>query len=79
MTPQMAEVLLDIAQNASIRGMRVDGVDLFSVLDFLKYVCHDHSNVRMMWQRLENQMSAEVVTRSYLLKFKGKGQRNTPT
>jgi len=72
MTPQMAEVLLDIAQNASIRGMRVDGVDLFSVLDFLKYVCHDHSNVRMMWQRLENQMSAEVVTRSYHLKFKGK-------
>jgi hypothetical protein len=30
---KMAEVLLDIATNASIRGMRVDGVDLFSVLD----------------------------------------------
>jgi hypothetical protein len=34
----MAEVLLDIAQNASIRGMRVDGVDLFSLLDFITYV-----------------------------------------
>ena len=33
----MAEVLLEIAQNASIRGMRVDGVDLFSVLDFIAY------------------------------------------
>jgi hypothetical protein len=28
----MAEVLLDIAQNASIRGMRVDGVDQWSIL-----------------------------------------------
>jgi hypothetical protein len=35
----MAEVLLDIAQNASIRGMRVDGEDRFSVLDFITYVC----------------------------------------
>jgi hypothetical protein len=78
LTNKMAEVLLEIAQNASIRGMRVDGVDVFSVLDFLKYVCHDHSNVKMMWHRLENQMSAEVVTRSYHLKFKGRGQRNTP-
>jgi hypothetical protein len=30
----MAEVLLEIAQNALIRGMRVDGVNLFSVQEF---------------------------------------------
>ena len=35
----MAQVLLEIAQNASTRGMRVDGVNLFSVLDFIMYVC----------------------------------------
>ena len=74
----MAEVLLEIAQNASIRGMRVDGVDLFSVLDFLKYVCHGHSNVKMMWHRLQNQMSAEEVSRCYKLKFNGKWQQTTP-
>jgi hypothetical protein len=71
----MVEVLLDIAQNASISGMRVN---VFSMLDFLKYVCHNHSNEKMMWYSLENQMSAEEVTRSYHLKFKGRGQRNTP-
>jgi hypothetical protein len=48
------------------------------VLDFLKYVCHDHSNVKMMWHSLENEMSAEVVTKCNHLQFKGLGQRNTP-
>jgi TPP-dependent pyruvate/acetoin dehydrogenase alpha subunit len=41
----MAQVLLEIAQNASIRGMRVDGVDLFSVYDFIKYVCPGHNSI----------------------------------
>ena len=35
---KMAQVMLDIAQNASIRGMRVDGEDRFSVYDFINYV-----------------------------------------
>jgi hypothetical protein len=76
----MAEVLLDVAQNASIRGMRVDGVELFSVLDFLSYVCPERTsnNVKVMWHRLENEMSSDVVTKCNHLKFNGKGQRNTP-
>jgi hypothetical protein len=51
---KMAQVLLDIAQNASIRGMRVDGVDLFSVLDFVMYVCPGHNckYATQMWNRL---------------------------
>ena len=76
----MGEVLLEIAQNASIRGMRVDGVNLFSVLDFLSYVCPERNsnNVKVMWHRLENEMSSDVVTKCYYCKFKGQGQRNTP-
>jgi hypothetical protein len=76
----MAEVLLEIAQNASIRGMRVDGVNLFSVLDFLSYVCPERTsnNVKVMWHRLENEFSSDVVTKCNYLKFNGKGQRNTP-
>jgi hypothetical protein len=58
--------------------MRVDDVDVFSVLDFLNYVCYDRSNVKMMWQSLENQMSAEVITRIYHLRFNGKWQRTNP-
>jgi hypothetical protein len=77
---KMAEVLLDIATNASIRGMRVDGVDLFSVLDFIAYVCPGLSscNVKQTWHRLENACENEVVTKCHHLKFNGKGQRNTP-
>jgi hypothetical protein len=58
----MAEVLLDIAQNACIRGMRVDGVDLFSVIDFLSYVCPgiSYSNVKQTWHRLEIACENEV-------------------
>jgi hypothetical protein len=76
----MAEVLLEIAQNASIRGMRVDGVELFSVLDFIAYVCpgRTSNNVKVMWHRLENEISSDVVTKCNYLKFNGKGQRNTP-
>jgi hypothetical protein len=76
----MAQVLLDIAQNASIRGMRVDGVDLFSVLDFIAYVCPERTSnsVKVMWHRLENEMSSDVVTKCNHLKFNGKGQKNTP-
>jgi hypothetical protein len=48
---KMAEVLLDIATNASIRGMRVDGVDLFSVLDFIAYVCPGLSSCNVgLWR-----------------------------
>jgi hypothetical protein len=51
----MAQVLLDIAQNASIRGMRVDGVDLFSVLDFIAYVCPGRNPIysTQTWNRLD--------------------------
>ena len=71
---------LDIAQNASIRGMRVDGVDLFSVLDFIAYVCPDlgSPNVRQTWHRLENELSLNVVTKCHHCKFTGERQRNTP-
>jgi hypothetical protein len=39
----MAQALLEIAQNASIRGMRVDG-SIFSVC-IIKYVCPGHSSI----------------------------------
>ena len=79
----MAEVLLEIAQNASIRGMRVDGVDLFSVYDFIKYVCPGKNSIYapQMWYRLISNDSNEVtdvLPEWQNLKFKGKGQKNTP-
>ena len=79
----MAEVLLEIAQNASIRGMRVDGVDLFSVYDFIKYVCPGRNSIYAptMWYRLISNDSNEVtdvLPEWQNLKFKGKGQKNTP-
>ena len=48
----MAQVL-EIAQDASIRGMRVDGVDLFSVYDFIKYVCPGRNPIyaTQLWNR----------------------------
>jgi len=47
----------DIAQNASIRGMRVDGVDLFSLLDIITYVCPGRNSCcstvsTTQWKRL---------------------------
>jgi hypothetical protein len=46
---QMAQVL-EIAQNASIRWMRVDDIDLFSVLDCIKYVCpHNSLYTQTVW------------------------------
>jgi hypothetical protein len=87
----MAEVLLDIAQNASIRGMRVDGVDLFSVFDFITYVCPGRNSCysKTLWnrwilndslsKRSQNEpTSKEIMSESHNLKFNGKGQRNTP-
>jgi hypothetical protein len=78
----MAEVLLEIAQNASIRGMRVDGVDLFSVLDFIAYVCPGRNPIYAtpQWNRLisNDSTSNEVMSTWHNCKFKGQGQRNTP-
>jgi hypothetical protein len=79
----MAEVLLEIAQNASIRGMRVDGVDLFSVYDFIKYVCPGHNSIYAptVWYRLisnDSNKVTDVLPEWQNLKFKGKGQKNTP-
>jgi len=85
----MAQVLLDIAQNASIRGMRVDGVDLFSVYDFVTYVCpnRNSSYASTWWYRLisndsrssqNDQTSNQVMPKWHDLQFNGKGQKNTP-
>ena len=64
---KMAHVMLDIAQNASIRGMRVDGEDRFSVLDFITYVCpgRNSSYAKTVWKRLisnDSDNSLEVVS-----------------
>jgi hypothetical protein len=86
---KMAQVLLDIAQNASIRGMRVDGVDLFSVYDFVTYVCpnRNSSYASTWWYRLisndsrssqNDQTSNQVMPKWHDLQFNGKGQKNTP-
>jgi hypothetical protein len=51
---KMAEVLLEIAQNVSIRGIQVDGVYLFSVLEFIKYICPGYNSIYAptLWYRL---------------------------
>ena len=85
----MAEVLLDIAQNASIRGMRVDGVDLFSVFDFITYVCPGKNRyyASTLWYRIshesqcgQNDHTAEMTAtpKFQMCKFTGERQRNTP-
>ena len=80
----MAEVLLDIAQNASIRGMRSDGEDRFSVLDFMTYVCPGRNSnyARCTWNRFisdDNEVDTEVDTLvSTYVKFADSGQRETP-
>ena len=83
----MAEVLLDIAQNASIRGKMVDGENRFSVLDFIKYVCpgRGYTYATQVWKRLISndsdnsiEVQPQVLPEWKLLKFSGKGQKNTP-
>jgi hypothetical protein len=74
---------LELTRNkvASIRGMRVDGVDLFSVYDFIKYVCPGHNSIyaRQLWNRaISHDKWAHVVKKCHKLKFEGKGQRKTP-
>ena len=86
----MAEILLHIAEDACIRGMRVDGVDLFSVLDFIKTVSPERSSVyaTQIWKRLTSRDShgaggggfvhESLLPEWKMLKFNGKGQRDTP-
>ena len=79
----MAEVLLEIAQNVSIRGMNVNGDYLFSVLDLIKYICPGYSSIYAptLWYRLISNNSnevTEIMPTWQNLKFKGRGQRNTP-
>ena len=59
----MAQVLLDIAQNASIRSMRVDGEDRFSVLDFITYVCPGRcrSYAAQTWFHMTSPLSRNNV------------------
>ena len=90
----MAEVLLDIAQNASIRGMRVDGCELFSVHDFITYVCpgKNQNYSKTLWHRWisrksqtdicksQNEMLNEMFTipEFYMCKFPWHAQKETP-
>ena len=79
----MAEVLLKIAQNVSIRGMNVNGDYLFSVLDLINYICPGYSSIYAptLWYRLISNNSnevTEIMPTWQNLKFKGRGQRNTP-
>jgi hypothetical protein len=81
--PKMTEVLLEIAQNASIRGFHVNGDYLFSVLDFVKYICPGYNSIYAptLWYRLISNNSnevTEIMPKWQNLKFKGRGQRNTP-
>lgn len=77
----MAEGLLDIAQNASIRGMRVDGEDRFSVYDFVNYVCEKDSKstyTHRTFARISNR-NDELFRITQFVQFDGKGQKLTPT
>ena len=73
------EVVLDIAQNGSIRGMCVDGVDFFSVLDFVTYVCPGRgpTYARQLWGRMISK-NKSWHTECRHLQFKGRSQRKTP-
>jgi hypothetical protein len=81
--------VLEIAQDASIRGMRVDGVDLFSVYDFIMHVCPGRNSCysTTLWKRLilkdsqscQNDMTANAVVPEWQpCKFSGERQRDTP-
>jgi hypothetical protein len=79
----MAQVLLDIAQNASIRGMRVDGEDRFSVYDLMNYVCGKDSKstyAHRTFARISesSDIQTDVCTNYTNIKFTGKGQKPTP-
>ena len=77
--------VLEIAQNACIRWMRVDDCDLFSVIDCIKYVCpHNSIYIQAIWYRLvsndsqSGQIANDILPEFQTRKFEGKGQQNTP-
>ena len=57
--------------------MRVDGVDLFSVLDFIAYVCPGRNPIyaTQLWNRAisNDSTSNEVMSTWHNCKFKGQG------
>lgn len=78
----MAELMLGLAQSACIRGMRVDGMDYFSVYDFIIYVCDkEKTYATTLWSRLISSDSLEqqeIWPHCFYLKFSGQGQKSTP-
>jgi len=78
----MAEVLLDIAQTASIRGMRVDGEDRFSVHDFIRYVCPgrnpNYASVTWFAMTSPSSKSNVAVPEYFYYKFHKQNNNNTP-
>ena len=77
--------VLEIAENACIRWMRVDDCDLFSVIDCIKYVCpHNSMYMQAIWYRLvskdsqSGQIANDMLPEFQTRKFEGKGQQNTP-
>lgn len=87
----MATTLLNLTENAALRGMKVEaeGVDekdkwWFSVYDFVNFVCDKDPKgpyAKSTFQRLiknDSEYAKEVDTLCIGLKFAGRGQQLTP-
>jgi len=78
MKNKMAELILDIVKNVSIYRMRVDGIDVFSVFDFINYVCNYRYTLKKVCYYLKNEIDAELKTTIYHIRSNGKWQRSKP-
>jgi len=76
--------LFNIDGNAAFRGKTVDGVLVFSVFDFVNYVCgktRTNSYARVTWQRLIHPRSLhrdELLRITRYVRYDGRGQQATP-
>ena len=78
----MIETTLVIDQNTSLRGMRVDGEERFSVLDFITYVCpgRNPNYASVTWFSMTSPSSKTnvAVPEYFYYKFPKQNNINTP-
>ena len=78
----MIETTLVIDQNTSLRGMRVDGEERFSVLDFITYVCpgRNPNYASVTWFAMTSPSSKTnvAVPEYFYYKFHKQNNINTP-
>jgi hypothetical protein len=78
----MRDIVLDIDDKTSIRGIRVDGEDRFSVHDFIRFVCpgRNPNYAAGTWFEITSQKSGSnvPVPEYFYCKVDGKQGRSTP-